>query len=181
MVHSIELLLDETADQRVRDEWASLADAGLPHQGSIRSSSNRPHVTLIAAQHLTPGVDEALAPTSLRLPIAMTLGAPILFGPHRRTTLARLVVPSTELLSVHAQTARLAGDHVGDDESAMMPHSAPGRWTPHVTLARRLDPEQLREALTVLDGRALITGEFVGIRHWDSDAKVETLLAGRAC
>ncbi|WAC55744.1 2'-5' RNA ligase family protein [Gordonia sp. SL306] len=186
MVHSLELLLDEASDQYIRDEWHTLDSAGLPNQSTIRSGTNRPHVTLAAAKHIAGSADAALTPVSLRLPFTAVIGAPILFAQGSRITLARLVVPSTELLSVHAQTIRLVADHLGDGGAgdigpAMMPHSAPGRWTPHVTLARRLDPEQLTRALAALDPRATIDGSFVGLRHWDGDAKIEHVVGGRAC
>ncbi|NDZ93083.1 2'-5' RNA ligase family protein [Streptomyces sp. SID6673] len=196
MVHSLELLLDEVSDQYIRDEWHTLDSAGLPNQSTIRSGTNRPHVTLAAAKHIAGSADAALTPVSLRLPFTATIGAPILFAQGSRVTLARLVVPSTELLSIHAQTIRLVADHLvadqlsdshpgdshpGETGPAMMPHSTPGRWTPHVTLARRLDPEQLTRALGALDTRATIDGSFVGLRHWDGDAKTEHVLGGRAC
>ncbi|MGC5259347.1 2'-5' RNA ligase family protein [Gordonia sp. DT218] len=181
MVHSLELLLDEASDQYIRDEWHTLDSAGLPNQSTIRSGSNRPHVTLVAAKRIAGAANAALAPASLRLPFAATIGAPILFAQGSRTTLARIVVPSTELLSVHAQAIRLLTDHLGDGEPTTMAHSTPGYWTPHVTLARRLDPDQLGRALAALDSRATIDGSFVGLRHWDGDAKTEFVLGGRAC
>ncbi|MGV9710055.1 2'-5' RNA ligase family protein [Gordonia sp. NPDC003424] len=180
MVHSLELLLDDDADQRVRGQWARLADAGLPHQGTIRSGTNRPHATLLVAEFIGDSVHGALTPVSMRLPVPVRLGAPVLFGQGSRVTLARLVVPSTDLLSVHAQIARLAAAHLGD-EPHLMPHSAPGQWTPHVTLARRLTPGQLAEALAVLDLRAEITGTFSALRHWNGDDKTEHIVAGRQC
>lgn len=180
MVHSLELLLDEDADQRVRSQWQQLADAGLPHQGQIRSGTNRPHTTLLAAEYIADSVHAALTPAAQRLPIPASLGAAVLFGQGSRVTLARLVVPSSELLSTHAQVTRFAAGHLGDSPH-VLPHSAPGHWTPHVTLARRLDPAQLTAALAVLDLRTELIGTFVAIRHWNGDAKTEHALAGRAC
>ncbi|MFW0787605.1 2'-5' RNA ligase family protein [Gordonia sp. CPCC 206044] len=179
MVHSLELLLDADTDALIRQEWERLAALGLANQGHIRAGTNRPHVTLLAAEQITTSADAALTPVSTRLPIPMTVGAPVLFGPATRLTLARLVVPSTELLSVHAQVTRLSADHLGDGPA--MPHSATGRWTPHITLARRLDASQMSRVLEAIDPRSEITGAFVGLRHWDGDAKTEHVLAGRAC
>lgn len=180
MVHSLELLLDDASDQEIRAQWRLLAEAGLPNQGSIRSGTNRPHVTLLAAQQIATSADGALTPVSTRLPVHMTIGAPIVFTHGSRMTLARLVVPSTELLSIHAQTVRSTVGHLGD-EPAPMPHSTPGRWTPHVTVSRLLDPGQLTHALATIDTRSTIEGAFVAIRHWDGDATTETILAGRDC
>ncbi|MFW0793021.1 2'-5' RNA ligase family protein [Gordonia sp. CPCC 205515] len=180
MVHSLELLLDDDADQRVRTEWAQLAAAGLPHQGTVRSGTNRPHATLLVAEHIADSVHPALAPAAMSLPIALRLGAPLLFGQGSKVTLARLVVPSSDLLSVHATVGRLAADHLGDDPH-LFPHGAPGQWTPHVTLARRLTPEQVAEAIGVLDLRSEIAGTFSALRHWNGDDKTERVLPGRAC
>ncbi|MET4168760.1 MULTISPECIES: 2'-5' RNA ligase family protein [Gordonia] len=191
MAHSLELLLDDSSDQQVRAEWDALAAAGLPHQGRVASATNRPHVTLAAASRIDPQADAALAGVAMRLPVGMRLGAPILFGAAGRSTLARLVVPSTELLSAHAQVCRLAAGFIGSRPagSATSPghhgtafaHTTPGRWTPHVTLARRMDAEQLARALVVLDLRAEIAGEFTALRRWDPDEGTDVILAGRAC
>ncbi|WP_238421572.1 2'-5' RNA ligase family protein [Gordonia sp. 'Campus'] len=181
MAHSLELILDDPSDQQVRDEWAVLAEAGLPHQGRVASTTNRPHVTLIAASTIDPGADAALTPAAMRLPVDMMLGAPLVFGNGRRSTLARLVVPTTELLSIHTQVDRLAAEFLGRDSSPAFAHTQPGRWTPHVTLARRLDPDQLAHALGILDLRAEIAGSFVALRRWDPDAGVDHILPGRAC
>lgn len=192
MAHSLELLLDETADQQVRAEWDRLAHAGLPHQGRVASPTNRPHVTMVAAPSIDPDVDQALVPVGMRLPISMQLGAPVLFGRRGRTTLARLVAPSSDLVSVHAQVVRLARPFVTGGRTTettgtagtpaeMFDHTQPGRWTPHVTLARRLDTEQLSRALDILELDAEIRGSFVGLRRWDSDAGLDHLLAGRQC
>lgn len=45
-VVSIELLLDPATEDRVRDDWRCLADAGLSSLAAHTSPSNRPHVTL---------------------------------------------------------------------------------------------------------------------------------------
>ncbi|WP_439029054.1 2'-5' RNA ligase family protein [Gordonia terrae] len=181
MAHSLELILDDTSDQRVRDEWAVLAEAGLPHQGRVASPTNRPHVTLVAASVIDSGVDTALSAVSTRLPITMRLGAPVVFGHGRRMTLARLVVPSTEILSVHAQVARVSAEFLGHESSPAFDHTRTGRWTPHVTLARRLDTEQLARALAILELHSEIVGSFVAVRRWDPDAGVDHVFAGRAC
>ncbi|WP_055475858.1 2'-5' RNA ligase family protein [Gordonia sp. HS-NH1] len=191
MAHSLELLLDDSSDQQVRAEWAALATAGLPHQGRVASATNRPHVTLVAASRIDPQADAALAGVAMRLPVGMRLGAPIVFGAGTRSTLARLVVPSSELLSVHAQVCRLSADFVESGQAgasatpgsrgSAFAHTSPGQWTPHVTLARRMDAEQLVRALAVLDPRAEIVGEFTALRRWDPDEGADVVLAGRAC
>ena len=145
-MHSIELLLDDVADARVRAQWAALSDAGLPSQADHASGSNAPHVTLLARRRIDEVTDPAL--TDLfhgALPSRVELGAPLVFGRGRGHVLVRSIVATRDLLDLHAAVHAIAGD---DDD---VPHSSPGRWVPHVTLASRLDAEGVGRALGVLD------------------------------
>jgi 2'-5' RNA ligase len=170
MVHSIELLLDDDSDAAVRRIWAKLADAGLPSQASNRSPTNRPHISVVVAERIDPAVDSSLSELMQRLPLPFALGAPLLFG-GPRLTVARLAVPSAELLALHADVLKACLPHLSPEPMA---HTEPGAWTPHVTLCRRMDPVQLARALTTV--RKLtkdIPAEVVGIRRWDGDKRVE--------
>ena len=61
MTQSVELTLDAAADRAVRDQWALLAEAGLPtEQRTVPSSSHRPHVTLYAGATLDAEADRRL-------------------------------------------------------------------------------------------------------------------------
>ncbi len=173
MVHSLELIFDGDADAAVVDEVNVLAAAGLrnPHR------DQRPHVTLIAARAIGAGALGALGTVAQRLPITVGLGAPLVFSGAGGFTLARSVVPSTDLLGIHAAVVRLSDEHV----SGTFAHCRPGGWTPHVTLARRLSGEQVAEAVVVLRGGEGRSARVAGLRHWDGDAKTEAVLAGRAC
>jgi 2'-5' RNA ligase len=145
-VHSIELLLDDVADARVRAQWAALSDAGLPSQADHASGSNAPHVTLLARRRIDEATDPAL--TDLfdgALPSKVELGAPLVFGRGRGHVLVRSIVATRDLLDLHAAVHAIVG---GDDD---VPHSSPGRWVPHVTLASKLDVEGVGRALGVLD------------------------------
>ncbi|GMA29657.1 2'-5' RNA ligase family protein [Arenivirga flava] len=104
--------------------------------------------------------------------------------------LARAVVPSAELLALHARL------HEGLGE--VDPLTAPGAWTPHVTLARRLRLTQLPEALAALGDEPAPAAEpaasvasqhrvpsartsiapalLVAARHWDPVARAITAL-----
>ncbi|GAC69910.1 2'-5' RNA ligase family protein [Gordonia soli] len=192
MAHSLELLLDDHSEQAIRDQWSALTAAGLPSLVTNTSPTNRPHVTLLAARRISPSVDAALVPATQRLPISAIVGAPIVFGRGERRVLARLVVPSAELLSLHAQVSRVARDHLAHatgpvSTDGAFEHTTPGAWTPHVTLARRLTADQLSAALSVLDtgGDATTTGDiaarFVAMRRWDGDERVDHVWPGRAC
>ena len=172
MAHSIELLLDQRADIAVREMWRALAEAGLPSQHRVPSDTKRPHVTLVAAERIDPGIDERLTWLAAELPRPAVLGAPVIFGGDR-LTLARLVIPSDKLLDAH----ELVYDECRPYATHVFAHSAPGRWTPHVTLGRRFTAPQVGEALAAVDGIAAdIRTSIVGLRRWDGDAKCEYLI-----
>ncbi|MFM9034423.1 MAG: 2'-5' RNA ligase family protein [Mycobacterium sp.] len=179
MAHSIELLLDNRGDGVIRGQWQALADAGLPSQLRVRSDTNRPHVTLIAAGRIGPGADEALRGLAGRFPLDCAVGAPLVFG-GPRYTLARLVVPSAGLLALHECVYRLALPHLAGEPFA---HCRPGRWTPHVTLGRRFSAEQIGSAMAVVNAGDDPAGPDLaamaaGLRRWDGDERVDHLLIG---
>jgi 2'-5' RNA ligase len=165
MVHSIELVFDPGTEAAIRDIWADLATAGIPSQ----APASRPHVTLVVAERIAPDVDELLGPVSERLPLAAAVGAAVLFG-RANIVFARLVVPTSEVLALHAEVHRLCCPHV---EPKPMPNSLPGQWTPHVTLARRVGGTQLGRALRIAGRPSQIDGQFAGLRRWDGNKRVE--------
>ncbi len=180
MAHSIELLLDPLSDAAIRSQWQALAGAGLPSQLRVSSPTNRPHVTLVAAARIGPAVDEALRTLADRVPFDCVVGAPLIFGPTSSTggrhTLARLIVPSAELLALHAEVYRLALPHV---DAEPYPHCRPGHWTPHVTLGRRITAAEIGPALArVDDGDGDISAQMAGLRRWDGDERTDHLLVG---
>lgn len=156
-VTSIELLLDDASEALVRAEWEALEGARVSSMAAHRSPSNRPHVTLLARP--TP-VAHPLAVDSGVLPLPLVLGPPLLLGDGDRRVLARAVVPSGALLALHEAVVGAAGP--GDDPR----HLLPGRWTPHVTLAKRIRIADLPVALALLGGQ--IQAEGVALRRWDA-------------
>jgi len=173
MVHSVELVLDGTLDGLVREEWALLQDADLPSQARHTGASNAPHVTLGVADHVDPATEIALGD------VAYGVGEPVLLGgllvfTGRRLVLARAVIPSAGLLATHQAVQDAMAGLTGRPD-----HTAPGRWTPHVTLARHLDHAQLAAALALLADRPReLSGTIGGARRWDGDAR-ETWDLGR--
>jgi 2'-5' RNA ligase len=165
MVHSIELVFDHDTEALIRRIWADLAGAGIPSQ----APASRPHVTLAVAERIAVDVDELLRPASERLPLAAAIGAPVLFG-RANVVFARLVVPTTELLALHAEVHRLCDPHMAP---APMPNSLPGQWTAHVTLARRVGGGQLGRALRIAGRPPQIDGRFAGLRRWDGNKRAE--------
>jgi len=170
MVHSIELVFDRDTESAIRNIWEALASAGIPSQ----APASRPHVTLAVADGIAPDVDELLSPVSEQLPLRCLIGAPVLFG-RATAVFARLVVPSGELLALHAQVHRVCGPHLSPGP---MPNSLPGQWTAHVTMARRVGGAQLGRALRIAGRPTQIDGSFAGLRRWDGNKKVEHLIGG---
>ncbi|MFN8033396.1 MAG: 2'-5' RNA ligase family protein [Mycobacterium sp.] len=170
MAHSIELLLDDRSDAAIRAAWHRLSDAGLPSQLRLKSDTNRPHITLLAADRIAPDVDGALAQLRPHFPLPLVVGAPLVFGGGKHT-LARLIVASADLLALHREVYDRCLPHVPQPPFA---HSAPGHWTPHATLGRRFSADEVGRALAVLDGLSGdINADVVGLRRWDGDARVE--------
>jgi hypothetical protein len=170
MAHSIELIFDEATNTIIGEQWHKLAEAGLPSQGDIRSTSNRPHVTLIAADSIDPAVDTELGAIPDVVGMPVNIGALLLFW-GRRGTAARLVVPSDRLLGLHARVFEATRAHIG---GRSFDHVAPGSWTPHITLARRLVEGHLGHVVRALgDGPEMFTAQVAGLRRWNGDTRQE--------
>ncbi len=169
MVHSIELVFNADTEAAIRRIWNDLAAAGIPSQ----APASRPHATLVVAERIEPEVDALLAAVARRLPPECVIGAPLLFG-RGKVVLARLVVPTTELLSVHAEVYRLSLPHLAP---APMPNCLPGHWTAHITLARRVGGAQLGRALRIAARPSEIAGGIAGLRRWDGTKKAEYMIA----
>lgn len=165
MVHSVELVLDRGTEAAVRNAWESLRAEGIPAQ----SPAARPHVTLVVAERIDPAVIPALAPVLERLPVRCRIGGALVFG-RSAAVLARSVVPSAELLDLHATVCRVSADYLAPRP---MPHTEPGEWAPHITLGRRIPADGLAAALRLAGDPAELVGEFVGLRYWDGNAKRE--------
>ncbi len=170
MVHSIELVFDPDTEAAIRRIWEGLASAGIPSQ----APASRPHVTLAVAERIDPEVDELLNPIAQRLPLGCAIGAPVLFG-RANVVFARVVVPTSELLALHAEVHRVCLPHLAPGPMA---NSLPGQWTGHVTLARRVGGHQLGRALRIAGRPSQIDGRFAGLRRWDGHKKVEHLIGG---
>ena len=186
-VVSLELLLDDETDTRVRAEWSALAEAGFSSLAGHTAASNRPHITLLVRGAVADLPAQVLA-DAVSLPLPITLGAPVLFGAGDRRILARSIIPSEALLTFHARIHALAGpaatptpSHPGGDA----PHTRPGEWTPHVTLARRLRLVDLPRALELLDelnpdsGSGAGSGWATTLRRWDAASATVTDIFGR--
>ncbi len=171
-VQTVELLLDEATDVAVRSTWRVLAGAALPSQAQHAGPSNAPHVTVAVRESIPSALDEALGAAAGDLPVPIGLGGLLVFA-RRRCVLARAVVPSEQLLRLHAGVHEaLAG--CGPTPATMLP----GRWTPHVTLARGLSAEQVGAALAALGETTDQDGTVVAVRRWDAAQRRTWLVPG---
>ncbi len=170
----MELTLDEAGDAAVRRIWTALQDAELPSQADHTGASNRPHTTLTVAGEISTAADVDLVSAARRLPMPCRLGAPVVFG-RGRYTVALLVVPSAELLDLHAHVHRICLPHM---PSGALSHTGPGGWTPHVTVARRVRADQLAAVCEIAAAGPEIDGAFAGLRHWDGDARIAQPITG---
>ena len=82
-----------------------------------------------------------------------------MFG-RAKAVLARLVVPTTELLDVHSEVHRLCLPHL---QPGPMANALPGQWTAHVTVARRVMPNQLGRAVRIAGKPPEMKGSVVGL------------------
>ncbi|MEE6176665.1 2'-5' RNA ligase family protein [Mycobacterium sp. 050134] len=171
MVHSIELLFDPGTEAAIRRIWDGLAAPGEPGD-SIRTPPGRPHVTLAVADRIADDADALLRPLAARLPLPCIVGAPLLLG-RSGAILARLLVPTAALLDLHARVHDACRAWLLPEPA---PNSLPGRWTPHVTLARRVEGPALERALRVGGRPPEIVGSLAALRRWDGDAKVDYLI-----
>ncbi|MGA9614557.1 MAG: 2'-5' RNA ligase family protein, partial [Mycobacterium sp.] len=121
------------------------------------------------AEQIAPDVDALLRPVAQWLPLACTVGAPLLFG-SSNAVLARLIVPTAELLALHAEVHRICGPYL---VPGPLPNSLPGQWTAHVTVARRVGGPQLERAFRLAGEPSEIHGTVAGLRRWDGTARVE--------
>ena len=168
MVHSIELLFDADTEAAIRRGWAALSEAGLRSPGQ----TSRPHLTLVVADAISPDVDEPLAGVTPQLPLPCRIGAPMVFG-ESRFTLVRQVVPTVQMLSLQAEVHGICLPYLTPGPAS---NTVPGQWTPHLTLARRVDPAQLARAVTIRRLAREFTGSIVGLRRWDGNKRVEYLI-----
>lgn len=166
-VFSVELLLDDAAERAVRADWSRLIDAGLPSSGRNPSPTNRPHLTVAVRDDIRLDRLDGLAEA---MPLPIEVSGMLVFGGAARSVLTRHVVASVALLEFHREIARRLGP-----PEPRYSNTAPDRWSPHITLARGLDAEQLARAVRAVSA-SFVGGEAIGLRLWDASAKITTLV-----
>ena len=155
-MRTVELLGDEELDRTVRMAWRRLEQAGLSSLARHRHPTNRPHLTLASADEFSPA---AIAGALCMLPVAVWLDGLRFFG--RRAGVLAWAVDGGALRELQAQVWSAL------DGAGRRPRHEPGRWTPHISLARRLRPGQVALAAQAVGG-VVADGALTGARSYDS-------------
>ncbi len=123
-------------------------------------------MTLAVRRRIEHDLDPVLARAAGRRPLPVVLGGLLVFA-RRRSVLALAVVPSSDLLALQQRVHDALVDCEPLNRLGGGDHLAPGRWTPHVTLARGLTAEQVARAVEALGRVDDLEGTFVALRRWD--------------
>ncbi|KUH40668.1 MULTISPECIES: 2'-5' RNA ligase family protein [Streptomyces] len=178
-MHSVELLPDEATERAVRAVWDRLLHAGLPSQAAHRHPTNRPHLTLAAADTLAPATRTRVGELLTALPVPLVLRGSVRFT-GRTHVLAWAVRRDDALLRLHEAVWRALRDAPACGR--LHPLHDPARWNPHVTLGRGRGA-----AWPVPDGTlfgaapgggppGVLTGRWVDARTYDSVTRTTTRL-----
>lgn len=165
MVQSVELLLDVNLEATVRHEWEALVDAGVSRSLRRGGEPAVPHITVGVAASVPAHVEHALREIDHGVGLELRLGGLMLLG-GRSSVLVRLVVPSVPLLDLQATVWTALQGCPGMPDTM-----TPGRWTPHVTLARRVGSADLSAAVDLLGGRTGAEGSVARMRRWDGEER----------
>jgi 2'-5' RNA ligase len=159
-VRTVELLGDDQLDRAVRAGWRQLDEAGLPSLGRHGHPTNRPHLTLVSADDFPPGAAEAVAGVLHALPVRVRLNGLHFFG-GRAGVLAWAVDGGAALRDLQAEVWRAL------DGADRNPQQEPATWTPHISLAQRLRPDQQALAAQVVSS-SVVSGDLSQARSYDS-------------
>ncbi len=132
-------------------------------------------MTLTVRDAIDDDLDPRIARAAGRLPLPLALGGLLVFA-RRRCVLALAVVPSADLLALQSRVHDLLPD-TSVPGGRGHPHLEPGRWTPHVTLARGLRPEQVGGAVQALGHLDDLVGSAVAVRRWDGGRRLDRVVA----
>ena len=159
-MRTVELLGDDELDRVVREAWRQLDRAGLVSLARHQHPTNRPHLTLASAAELPPGADAVIAAALRALPVPVRLGG-LHFFRGRTGVLAWAVDGGHPLRRLQAQIWSAL------DGADRNPQHEPGAWVPHISLARRLRPDQEPLAERVI-GETAAVGQLTRARSYDS-------------
>jgi 2'-5' RNA ligase len=162
VAQSVELTLDPSAEAALIAQWDRLAVAGVTKPQSVDPDGHhRPHVTLYAADAIPEQAESVLPEIVAGIDLAVRVGALMIFGPRNGTCiLVRQVLASVELLDLQQRVALACG---ADSEGQF----GPGRWSPHLTLARRVPNDLVGKAVSVLGSGGELDAGIRRCRRWD--------------
>ena len=144
MPFAIQLFFDPASDTAVRNLWAELASTGLPYP--LSDSGNRPHFSLAIYGEINTTVCADLLNSfaQTHAPFALSINSLGIFpGEQAVVFLAPIVSP--HLWDLHRQVHQVLQD-IGALPST---YYLPGQWTPHCTLATRVPPHFISQAVEV--------------------------------
>ena len=131
MPFAVEMFLDETTADVVRQTWQAVADADVAQY--LNTSNARPHVTLAVAQNVdVPACDRLLAELAATTPIRSVTFSSLGVFPSESAVVFLAPVVTADLLAFHAAFHRRFADLAGEPWAYYLP----GCWVPHCTLAQ---------------------------------------------
>lgn len=143
---------DQATEALVQRIYSDLSGIGIPTVASV-STAHRPHVSLVVADALDVEAVLAAVGSGPSAPIDLLVeSVSIVKARH----LLLNVTPSTPLLREQSSVHSRVGPHAIN----LWPHYEPGRWLPHLTLARSLTDEQLRQAIPLILDYLPLNGEL---------------------
>jgi 2'-5' RNA ligase len=162
VAQSVELTLDPSAEAALVAQWDRLAAGGVAKpQHADPDGHHRPHLTLYAADAIPEPAESELPEIVADLELTVRVGAVMIFGPRNGTCiLVRQVLASVELLQLQQRVALAC-------EADPKGQFGAGRWTPHITLARRVRSDDVGKAVSVLGSHGELDATIQRCRRWD--------------
>ena len=145
----------------MRNGIAWLRPAWTSRRRSDPDGHHRPHLTLYAADAIPGTAESALPEIVAGIDLTVRVGAVMIFGPRNGTCiLVRQVLASVELLQLQQRVALAC-------EADPKGQFGAGRWSPHVTLARRVLSDDVGKAVSVLGSHGEVDARIQRCRRWD--------------
>jgi 2'-5' RNA ligase len=166
VAQSVELTLDVSAEAAMVAQWDRLAAVGVSKpQRADPEGLHRPHLTLYAADAIPEPAESELREIVAGIDLTVRVGAVMVFGPRNGTCiLVRQVLASVELLQLQQRVALVC-------EADPKGQFGAGRWSPHVTLARRVLSDDVGKAVSVLGSHGEVDARIQRCRRWDGNRR----------
>jgi 2'-5' RNA ligase len=167
VAQSVELTLDPAAEAALVTQRDRLAVSGLARPKHPEPHGHHlPHITLYAADAIPEAAESLLPDIVAGVHLVVHVGAVMIFGPRKgECILVRHVAASVELLELQQRVARVCAADPDGQFGA-------GRWSPHVTLARRVSSDHVGKVVSVLGSRGELNATVQRCRRWDGRRRV---------